>query len=894
MKHIPAPPRLARRLLERALPADVRDDVSGDLEEVYRRRRAGGVLGARLWYWREAVSFAAHFGRERLRGGRAGGREVVAGGGRRVPGGVSRLDVKLGVRILAKYPGLTFISALGIALAVALAASWFAFSQDLIRPTLPLEEGNRIVRIQSLDAGTSAPAPRQLHEFEGWRRELRSVTDLTAVTPLEVRMSGGAERPETVRGMRVTASMFRLTRVSPLLGRPLLESDEEPSAPPAIVIGYDLWQRLYDGDRGIVGRAVRVGAGWSTVVGVMPAEFGFPVNQEAWLPLRARAVDYARGEGPAITVVGRLAAGFTLDEAQAEMTALGARAAAQFPATHERIRPRVGPMVDMAEEALVARVGNLAFMLLLAVVCANVATLVFARTVTREGEIALRTALGASRRRIVLQLATEAFVLTAFASAIGLALAAAGLEWGMDLFWDVQQTRPPFWFDSGLDPVTVLYVAGLTLLGAAIIGVVPALKATGSRIQSQLTLLAAGGSRLKFGAVSTAMIVGQVALSVTLLPLAIIIGREMLPTRSPAAGLPVDAFLSGRLTRITDVPAGGMSEAERTAFLAQTAALQDEALRRLAADPGIAALTFADRLPGMNHLPERIVWDGAVVASDTVDLSVRALSVEPAFFDVMSAPLLAGRGLRQADVDADLDVVVVGQAFAQEHLGGRNAVGQRIRYPDRPDGEGERWHEIVGVVQDPAIVTYGAGSYVGLYRPLGPGDRSAITFFARPAEHADLTIAGIYAIVDAVDPSLAVDELMTLQEVWSPVRRADRFFTLAIAAVSALALLFSLAGIYALMTFTVAQRAREIAIRAALGAQPRRIVVAIFSRALAQIGLGVAIGATLISLTAVESAGGAGIVAGVAALMMAVGVAACAVPAVRALRIHPADAFREG
>jgi predicted permease len=895
VKHTPAPPRLARRLLARALPADVRDDVSGDLEEVFRRRQeSAGAFRARLWYWREALSFTVHFGRERLRGrpGAAGSGEPVAGGGR-TPARLSWLDVKLGLRILAKYPGLTLISAVGIALAVALAASWFAFSQDLLNPVLPLEEGDRIVRIQTLDANTSAPEPRQLHEFETWRRELGSVSDLTAGMPLEVRIGGAAGRPETVRGMRVTASMFRLTRVPPLLGRPLLEADEEPSAAAAVVIGYDLWQRMFAGDRAVIGRAVRLGAGQSTIVGVMPSGFGFPVNQEVWLPLRERAVDYARRDGPAVTVVGRLAAGTTLEEAQAELTTLGTRAAAEFPATNERLRPRVGPMIEFGEEAIIARAMNLAFILLLAVVCANVATLVFARTVTREGEIALRTALGASRRRIVLQLATEALVLTAVAAALGLAIAGVGLEWGMDLFWDVQQSRPPFWFDAGLDPVTVLYVAGLTLLGAAIIGVVPALKATGSRIQPQLTLLAAGGSRLKFGVGSTVIVVAQVALSVTLLPLAIIVGRDMMPEREAAAGLPVDSFLAGRLTRITDVPPSAMAAAERTAFLARTAALQDDALRRLAAEPGVAAITYADRLPGMNHPLERILFDGDVAGADTADLSVRALSVDPEFFSVMNAPVVAGRAFRRADIDADLPVVVVGQSFAREHLGGRNAVGQRIRYPTRPDEAGERWYEIVGVVQDPAIVTYGAGSYVGMYRPLGPGDRSALTFFARPAEHADLTSVRIYSVIDAVDSSLAVDELMTLQEVWSPVRRSDRFFTIAIAAVSTLALLFSLAGIYALMTFTVAQRAREIAIRAALGAQPRRIVAAIFSRALAQIGIGVAIGATLISLTAVESPGGAGIVAGVAALMMGIGIAACAVPAVRALRIHPADAFRE-
>src|SRR5690606_9350220 len=268
-----------------------------------------------------------------------------------------------------------------------LATSWFAFSGEMTRPRIPLDEGDRIVRLRVVDANTSAPEPRQLHEFELWRRELRSMVDLTAAAPLQMRIGGGARRPETVRAMRVTPSMFVLARVAPLLGRPLLDADEDPAAPPVAVIGYDVWRRTFDGDPNVIGRTVRIGTSHRTIVGVMPEGYAFPANQEVWVPLRERAVNYAPREGPGIMVLGRLAAGRSMEEAQAELTSLGARMAAQSPDTHERLRPRIGPMVDFGAESQAARVMNLAFILLLAVVCANVATLVFARTVTREGEI---------------------------------------------------------------------------------------------------------------------------------------------------------------------------------------------------------------------------------------------------------------------------------------------------------------------------------------------------------------------------------------------------------------------------------------------------------------------------------------------------------------------------
>lgn len=836
-------------------------------------------------------------GIRRSSGGHSGGMEMVDRQSRRgMWHGASLLDIKLGARMLVKYPGLTLVGVVAMAVAVALATAWWEFSSNLLNPQLPIEAGDRIVRIQNWDAEAGGPEPRSLHDFEIWQREVRTVEDLAASDNVEYRIRTMDWQFATAGGARITPSAFRMLGAEALLGRTLLESDKEAEAPPVVVIGYDLWQRLFNGDQNIIGRDVRIGRTMSTVVGVMPEGFAFPFNQEMWVAFGERAVNYGRREGPTISIAGRIAPGVSLEEAQAELGALGRRAAADYPVANENLRPRVIPYAEFEGlETTVAGVANIVFVLLLFIVCANIGTLVFARTITRGGEIALRTALGASRPRIVFQLFTEALVLTTIASVIGLAGAAWGMHRAMDLFWEVQEMRPPFWFDVSVSVSTAAYVAALALFGAAVIGVLPALKATGQQLRSHFSAGGSGGEALRFGAVSTGVIVVQVALCVALFPIAVLAGQDLLPERGLAEQFAADAYLSGRLVRDAETRPGDLPAAERQALLGRASELQAEVGQRLLAEPGIAALTFADRLPGMNHPTESYQIESDAGIPDSVATGrARTLAVDVDFLRAMGARTIAGRTFHPSDPESAANVVVIGRSFAERVLGGRNAVGQRLRYPERQDEEGVRWHEIVGVVEDPPIVTYGAGTYVGVYRPLAPGRQAAVQLFVRASSRAAALESRIHEVVESVDADLAMDGLATLEETWRPVRRTDRLVLVALGVVCGMALLLSLAGIYALMSFTVAQRVREIAVRAALGAHPRRILLSIFSRAFMQIASGVLAGALLSSLTIVDNANGAKTVAAVAALMLTVGLLACALPAIRALSIEPADALREG
>lgn len=794
-----------------------------------------------------------------------------------------RLDLKLGARMLLKYPVLTLASVLALAVAIALAVSWFQFSKNLALPQLPLPEADRIVLVLNQDLETASPERRSLHEFEAWRRALRSIEDLGAASPVEYTVTTQAGRFETLDGMRVTPAMFRVVRVRPVLGRPLSEEDDRPGAAPVAVIAYSAWQRLYAGDRSAIGQTVRLGSEQATLVGVMPEGFGFPVNEEIWTPLRESAVRYGPREGPAITMFGRLAPGASLEQARAELETVAAASATPG----ERLRPEVRRFALGNDMSVTAALFNVPFLFFLLVVGANVATLLFARTATRESEIALRSALGASRRRIVLQLAAEALVLTAVAAALALVVADRGLRWGMALFWEVQQMRAPFWWEPGLSAAGVLYVCLLALLGAAVIGGIPGLRATRRRLRPHLAQPGAGGSGMRFGAVATGVIVVQVALCVAFIPVAITRSQEVLAERH-GADFPAGTFLTGRLARETDGPPPAASaEAGARAADPRTARLFDEVQHRLAADPAVLAATRSSRLPGFNHPIERIAIEGDSAESR----NVRQVAVDPNFFDVMGARIVAGRAFTEGDVAGANAVAIVDRDWAREKFGGRSPIGRRIRYPARAGERKDRWYEIVGVVtgMERAI---GPGTSVAVFHPLRPAEQRAVEFYLRTAGRPATLAPRVQALVGAVDPDLTVSDLMPLAAVWRPVERGNVALVAGLLVVAGIILLFALMGIYALMSFTVAQRAREIGIRAALGANPGRILAAIFSRAMMQIGLGVLIGVALASLTVARTPGGFRVVGGVAIAMAAVGLVGCVVPARRALRVQPIDALR--
>ena len=321
-------PRWSVALLRALSPPGELDDVLGDLDEArrHRLRQRGGP--ARLATAIDTLDMAMALVRARV---------IRA----RIHGSTLMQDYKLGLRMLAKYPGLTIAGGLALAIAIGIGAAWFDVTRQMWRPTIPLPEGDRIVEIEMRDPRKNGDEHRIMHDFVGWRRAARAVTDLGAYRTVQRNLVIGGARLEPVTAAEITASALALARVPPLLGRPLLEADERPGAAPVVVLGYTVWQRQFGGRPGIVGQPIQIGRDTTTVVGVMPEGFAFPVNHRLWTPLTVSPAGYEPLTGPPITVVARLAPGFTQAQAYAEVTTLTDRVRRVSPATHEHLRPRV-------------------------------------------------------------------------------------------------------------------------------------------------------------------------------------------------------------------------------------------------------------------------------------------------------------------------------------------------------------------------------------------------------------------------------------------------------------------------------------------------------------------------------------------------------------------------
>ena len=800
----------------------------------------------------------------------------------------SWLDFKVGLRMLARYPGLTLVGTVAMAVAIALGTTYFEALNKGLNPRLPIPDGDRVVSIHNWDANEFQPEVRSLHEFAIWREQVKTIDSLGAAVVFVRNLATEDRRVEPVRGAEITANAFRLMGTPPLLGRTLTDQDERPAEPPVVVISHTLWKTRFASDAGVVGRTVKVGTATAAVVGVMPEGFGFPESERIWMPLRVDGSLVAPRTGPAVSIFGRLAPGTSMEEAQAELTAIGARIASLDPEIYKHLQPRVAayakPLLEGGEALFVRNIlyiVNGIFLMLLAVVCANVATLVFARTATRGWEIAVRNALGASRDRIITQLFVEALVLAGVAAAVGLVIAKFSLRWGLSL---LAGSEMPFWVDDSLSWTTVLYTALLALFGAAIVGILPALRITKINVQDALRRENAAGAGLRFGGFWTTVIVVQVAITVAFLPLAAGGVFESNRFRQRAEGIGAERYVTASL---------GMDREDHltdsAAFVARERASVEELERRLSAEPGVEQVAFADRLPVEDQFKYQIEVDTTAGAPAPGLRTSTHVQVSRGFFAAFGTSVVAGRDFVPLDFETGR-VLIVNESFARHVLGGRNPIGQRIRIVS---GEldslaGDTWYEVVGMVSDFGWQLPLPHEQSAMYRPSPPMGMRLVARVRDPEAFA----ARLRTVAAGVDPTIRLTDVQPLAQVGGSEATINWALTGVAGLISFIVLLLSATGIHSLMSFTVSRRTREIGIRAALGAPPRRIVAGIFSRAFLQISAGVLAGSGLAALVGLGSTRELLLLFAADGIMLVVGLAACAVPLRRALRIDPTEALR--
>lgn len=744
------------------------------------------------------------------------------------------LDVKLGLRMLRKHLALTVIGGLTMAGAMTFGTALFHAWNVGTQTELPLDEGDRVVVLQPWDSVTRSRLTTPMVDFEKWRETLTLVENVSAFRFVQSNMGTGSGPAVSVQVAQMTAAGFRVADVPPLIGRVLAEQDESPAAAPVVVIGYQAWQSRFGADQDMLGRTVELDGVAHTVVGVMPEGFRFPVSHQYWTNLKTDTLD-------GVIVFGRLAPGATLDSANGEIQAAGLDDATPPSRTGESLQPRVVPYVTGIIGELSPGVMLLVPLLLPLVLlppCANIAILIYARTIARQGEFAARAVLGATRSRIVAQIFVEMLVLAGAAAVLAMLLAPKLVDYlrAQVVFGDT-----PFWIDLGFSYATIGYAAALAIVAALVAGAIPAIRATGGGQLAGLQALAARAEP-RLGWVWTALVVAQVAFAAATLPIVAELAWAISgPAVSGGRFAPED-YLVAYLD-----PGGANTDNSRFAEV------RTELARRLAAEPGVTAVTFAEALPS-NEPSSRVEVEDAGSGQATAPIASALFNrVDSEFFDAFNVRPLIGRNFNERDSQAVADSIVVNQSFARRFLGDGNPLGRRLRVVGAADRSGTPpagpWFEIVGVVEDFSA----NGGRPTFYQPLG---RAAEGGWANDEGATAQTVlihasSGILPeLADrlrdtaaALDPDLRVERVATMDRIYSGFSFADTGVASALAGVMLGVLLLSAAGVYTLMAFAVVQRRREIGIRSALGARPWVLIGGIFRRVLGPVTVAAGVGA---------------------------------------------------
>src|SRR3954467_2878978 len=657
------------------------------------------------------------------------------------------MDLKLGGRMLVKYPGLTIVGGVAMAFAIAMGLVVVQVMSLFSNPTLPVSQGARLVGIRIIDVAANVQENKILHDFLEWQQSLRSLTNVGAWRDANRNLVVAAGDARPVKVAEMSVSGFRVADGEPLMGRVLVDADEQPAAPAVAVIGYDVWRTRFGSDPLVLGRTVQLGTEYVTIVGVMREGFEFPVSHDVWLPLKAAVLDQKPRSGPAISVFALLAPGETVQTAQAELTMAGRRAATESPATHQHLEPRVRPYAMMlvpdgpGEMAIMYSIYFFMAVLLI-LICGNVGLLLFARAASLEADLVVRTALGASRGRIVAQMFAEALVLGGVAAIVGVTAAHFALRtWGM-VFLETNLGRLPFWFDLSLSPRAFAVAVVLTVAGAAIAGIMPALKITRG-MGHRLKQTTAGSGGLQFGGVWTVVIVAQVAATVIFPALVYWEQSQLRRVENFEFGFANEHYLAVQIEG-DPADAGSNADAATPGHNARLAATLAELRRKVAEQPGVGGVTFTEDLPTTNH-PQKIIEMGydrdlgaaASAGGSKAEPPLREATiaaVDPSYFEVLDAPVLAGRGFTPADAVPGSRVAIVDQGFVDQILQGRNAVGQQVRFRfpgpssrrwapgNRADAAGPGdWYEVIGVVRELGVgAPTQPGRAAGFYIPATP------------------------------------------------------------------------------------------------------------------------------------------------------------------------------
>lgn len=806
-------------------------------------------------------------------------------------------DVRYGVRVLAKHKGFTAVAVLTLALGIGANTAIFSVVNDLLLRPLPYSDAERVVMVWEVTPSGRHMNTTSRANFREWRAQGSSFEGLAAFTDQRLNLTGAGE-PEEVAVQFATPELFKVLGVEPLHGRVLIEDDGKQGSD-GVVLSYGFWKRRFGGDPGLVGKSITLNGEPFNVVGVMPPSFHWHIKQrsgtgkpaEVWGVLQMPPPGEGSGaneRGRFLSVVGRLKRGVTPEQAEAEIKTIHTRLA-EDSTFNKNYTAEVIPLreqfVGNIRPALWVLLGAVGLVLLIA--CANVANLLLSRVAAREKEIALRTALGARRMRVVRQLLTESLLLSLLGSALGLLVA----WWGIGALVAISPRDLVSLQNVGINTTVLAWTLGVTLLTSLLFGIVPALEATRLNLNDALKEGGKGadaqGSRSR--RMRGALVVGEVALALMLLVGAGLLVKSFAQLRQIDTGFETENVL----TMVLRLPASKYKEdSQYVAFFRQ-------ALERVRATPGVTSAGIVNYLPLYGGLGSATGFniEGKPEPPRGTGPSVNVRVADSGYFKTLGIPLLRGRTFTAAE-DAEVrPVVLVSDSFARKHFPGEDPLGKRIKVFM---AEPPVWTEIVGVVGDVRYDNLTAEAEPFVYYPHPGLTYEFMTLVIRTAGDPAEMAPAVRREIAALDPDQPVSDVRTMTEVMADTVARARFNTLLLGIFAGLATLLSAVGIFGVMSYSVQLRTREIGLRMALGAQPRRVLMLVLRQGLLLTLVGIGVGlAGALALTRVMS----GLLYGVGAtdpvtfaaivvLLAVVSLIACYIPARRATRVDPLIALK--
>lgn len=795
-------------------------------------------------------------------------------------------DIRYSIRKLLKSPGFTIAALITLALGIGANTAIFSVVNSVLLRPQPFKDPNRIVFVW--ETSPQGQITVSLPDFLDWQKHNQVFENLASYAYDRYNLTGSGQ-PEQVRGVIVSGEFFDLLGVEPILGRTLRPEEDRERF---IVLSHGLWQRRFGSNPNIIGQSLLMDNVSWTVKGVMPASFQFPSTEaQLWtsfVPIYSwTPAQQSNRKRHIFRVIGRIKQGVTTERAQGEMTTLAAGLEQENPDSNAGVGVKLvsvdEQLVGAVRPALLILVGAVGLVLLIA--CVNVANLLLARASGREREIAVRTALGATRSLIIRQMLTESMLVALAGGAIGLLL---GI-WGVKVLVSLSPGNIPRLETSTLDSTLLLFTIGISLLTGLIFGLIPALQATKLNLSESLREGGRGtAGSIRSRRVQNLLVVSEIALSLVLLIGAGLLSKSFLRLLDTDAGFNPDNVITVNLI----IPTYKYPKSE------QRASVYRQIIDRVSVLPGVQTASVSDSLPpheGETTEPFTIEKNGTPDSEE----SGRAdyLPISPNFFRSLKIPVLKGREFTEADNATSPDVVIINEHLAHRYYGDVDPVGQRLGIGNK---ESMTWYSIIGVVGDVKYQGLDSETDSSMYFSYTQVSLGGLYLVVRTDSDPRGLLASVRNEIWAVDPDLPALNVKTMNDIMSDVVAQPRFNTLLIGIFAAISLVLAAVGIYGVIAYSVTQRTNEIGIRMALGAQRSDVLKLIVKQGLKLAIVGVVIGLTAaFAATRIISGLLYGVSAtdmstfGIAALLLVgVALAASYLPARRATKVDPMIALR--